>query len=182
MGKRSENSSSDTKLFMSLTLSCQKDIYVYILSLVVCPSSAEDILQETLTVMWRKFDEFESGTNFVAWGKQIARYKVMDFISKNKRMMVHFDSDVLELIEAKYSQIDNQADRKEALKKCLLKLTDKQLSLLKLRHGSDMSLKQVGLQFGITKQSVYRLMSNIYGLLSMCVRDALKPEGGEHGI
>jgi len=54
---------------MELSLLGQKGIYAFILFLLISPSDADDILQETLTVMWKKFDEFESGTSFCGLGQ-----------------------------------------------------------------------------------------------------------------
>ena len=41
------NEAGETKLFMSLVLSGQRKIYLYILSLVIHPADADDILQES---------------------------------------------------------------------------------------------------------------------------------------
>ena len=176
-----ENTNDSTMLFMGLALSAQKQIYAFILSLVVSPSDADDILQETLTVMWRKFGEFESGTNFVAWGRQIARFKVMDYLRKNRTSKFCFDSDVLKLIESKSSQIDNLSDRNEAMQKCLQKLPEKQRSMLNMRYSRDMSFKQIALEYGVSKQSIYRMVSRIHALLAKCIKSTLVMRG-EYGI
>jgi RNA polymerase sigma-70 factor (ECF subfamily) len=176
-----ENNNDSVKIFMELILSGQKEIYAYIISLLISPSDADDILQETLTVMWRKFGEFERGTNFVAWGKQIARYKIMSHLQKNRSSGLCFDSDILKLIESKSSQIENLSDRNEALKKCLQKLPEKHRSMLKMRYSQDMSFKQMALVFGVAKQSVYRMVSRIHALLASCIKSTLAT-GGEYGI
>lgn len=176
-----ENTNDSTMLFMGLALSAQKDIYAFILSLVVSPSEADDILQETLTVMWRKFGEFESGTNFAAWGKQIARFKVMDYLRKNRTSKFCFDSDVLKLIESKSSQIDDLSDRSEAMQECLRKLPEKKRSMLNMRYGRDMSFKQIALEYGVSKQSIYRMISRIHVFLAKCTKNTLANRG-EYGI
>ena len=181
MKENYENTNDSVKTFMELILSSQKEIYAYIISLLISPSDADDILQETLTVMWKKFEEFERGTNFVAWGKQIARYKIMSHLQKNRASRLCFDSDVLKLIESNSSQIDNFSDRNEALKKCLQKLHEKHRSILKMRYSQDMSFKQMALVFGIAKQSVYRMVSRIHALLASCIKSTLATRG-EYGI
>jgi DNA-directed RNA polymerase specialized sigma24 family protein len=42
-----------------------KSIYVYILSLVSNTNDADDIMQETAAVLWRKFSEFNPDMAFV---------------------------------------------------------------------------------------------------------------------
>src|SRR3954471_22737634 len=54
----------------------------FVLSLVPSWSDAEDIVQEASALMWRKFGDFEPGTNFLAWACQIARFLVMNHIRK----------------------------------------------------------------------------------------------------
>ncbi len=176
-----DDNNDSTRLFISLTLSAQKDLYVFILSLVVSPSDADDILQDTLTVMWRKFDQFQSGTNFVAWGRQIARYKVMEYLRKNKTSKFCFNSNVLELIESKSGQIDNLSDHKEALGKCIQKLSEKHRLALDMRHGQDMSFKRIALEFGVSKQSACRMISRIQALLAKCIKSTMLI-GNNNGI
>ncbi len=167
----------DNRRFISLVLSCQKDIYVYILSLVLSSSDADDILQDTLTTMWEKFDEFEPGTNFISWGRTIARYKVMNYIRKNKNSKLQFDSDILSLIESESTQLADMSDRIDALKACMKKLPVKDLKIMKMRYEQDLTFKKMGLEFGISKQSVYRTVSRIHGALVKCVKHRLSTGG-----
>ena len=165
---------------MSLALSGQKDIYVYILSFVFSTADAEDILQDTLSIMWRKFSEFESGTNFVAWGKQIARYRVMDYLRKNKGSKLCYDSDVVEIIESKAGQGDDFSDYKKALKKCLRKLSEKSLAMLNMRYAQDMPYRQIAVRYGISKQSLYRSISRLHVTLLKCIKHSIG-KGELHG-
>ena len=167
----------DNKRFISLVLSCQKDIYVFILSLVLSSSDADDILQDTLTTMWEKFDHFEPGTNFISWGKTIARFKVMNYMRKNKNSKLQFDSEILHLIESESSQLANLSDRIDALKDCMKNLPGKDLKIMKMRYEQDLTFKKMGLEFGISKQSVYRTVSRIHCALVKCVKRKLSAGG-----
>jgi RNA polymerase sigma-70 factor (ECF subfamily) len=159
---------------MSLVLSGQRRIYLYILSLVIHPSDADDILQDTLALMWSKFREFRPGTDFVAWGKTIARYKVMNYLKKNKSAKIQFDDDVIKLLESESGQMDNLSDRLEAMKGCIQKLTDKEQDLLAMRYRKDFSFKKMALNIGISKQSAYRSISRIHAKLVKCIKFALE--------
>ena len=167
------NETREMKLFMSLVLSNQRRIHAYILSLVIHPYDADDILQDTLAVMWEKFDEFQPGTNFLAWGKSIARFKVMNYLKKSKSTKLHFNNEVLKIIESESGQIDNLSDRLSAMTNCLTVLTDKEQSLLKFRYYHDFSFKKIALKVGISKQSAYRSISRIHSKLVKCIKHAL---------
>jgi len=70
--------------FVTLLTAQQARIYAYILSLVPNFNDADDLLQDTTKLMWEKFDDFVLGTDFLAWGKKIAYYQIMDYY-RNKR-------------------------------------------------------------------------------------------------
>jgi RNA polymerase sigma-70 factor, ECF subfamily len=71
--------------YLGLLLAHQRRIFAYVLALVPHWSDAEDVVQETSAVLWRKFDEFTPGTDFNAWALSIARYQVMNFRKKQRR-------------------------------------------------------------------------------------------------
>ncbi len=54
-----DSNNKKTKIFLSLLMANQRRINSYILSVVPNFSDADDIMQETISVMWRKFDRFE---------------------------------------------------------------------------------------------------------------------------
>ena len=56
---------SPNEQFVSLLMTYQKRIYGFILTLVPNRSYAEEIMQETVMVMCRKFNDFEKGSNFL---------------------------------------------------------------------------------------------------------------------
>ena len=45
----------------------------YLTSLMPMADDAADVLQETSLVLWKRFDTYETGTNFFAWACKIAR-------------------------------------------------------------------------------------------------------------
>ncbi|HOK67814.1 MAG TPA: sigma-70 family RNA polymerase sigma factor [Anaerohalosphaeraceae bacterium] len=155
---------------MSLVLASQRKLYLYILSLVLYPSDADDLLQDTLVLMWSKFDEFKPGSDFTAWGKAIARFKVLNHLKKNKSAKLQFDEDLLKVIEAESSQTENLDERIEVMRKCVQSLSEKEMNLLRMRYYLDFSFKKIALSIGISKQSVYRAVSRIHAKLVKCMR------------
>jgi RNA polymerase sigma-70 factor (ECF subfamily) len=60
--------------FVELYLRHQRSIYAFISRLVQNYDESEDLLQKTGLVLWRKFNQFEPGTDFLAWARQIAKF------------------------------------------------------------------------------------------------------------
>jgi len=51
----------------------QRALYCFITTLIRRPADAEDVLQETNLVLWRKAAEFISGRDFMPWALRIAQ-------------------------------------------------------------------------------------------------------------
>ena len=61
-------------------------------------SLADDVLQEVFLVVTRKADDFEIGTNFMAWVRAIVRFKVKEFIRERGRLPSMLSDDALEAV------------------------------------------------------------------------------------
>lgn len=163
--------------FMSLLVANQSQILTYILYLNPNRADADDILQETLTEMWNKFDGYQEGTNFFAWATKIAKFKCLSHKKRNKNHKLHFSPDLTELIESEmksHSKNNNLSDQIDALKKCLNKLTDKENKYLFLRYNSNLTYQGIAEEFGISMQAVYKAIGIIQYRLANCVRILLQ--------
>ena len=77
--------------FLKLFVRHEQEINAYILTLMPHVYDANDLFQEGMTVMWKKFDQFQPGTNFAAWGVQIMRYQILDYhrnLARSKRVLI----------------------------------------------------------------------------------------------
>ena len=59
---------------------------------------ANEVLQETNLVLWRKSDEFQSGSDFKAWSFRVAHFQVMAFRQRQIRDRLVFDDVQLDRI------------------------------------------------------------------------------------
>ncbi len=155
--------------FMKLLVANQRKIHAFILSMVPHKSDSEDIMQDTLTEMWDKFDQYEQGTNFVGWGITIAKFKVLNFRRKIKK--TRFSDKFIELLQAEsQSRLESMDARIDALQECTKKLSSKELKLLRLRYEDDLTFRKIASIFGYSHQAVCRAMSLIHARLVQCVR------------
>lgn len=169
-----------TEKFMSLLVSNQRNIQTFIAYLVPNRSDTEDILQETLSEMWHKFNTYEEGTNFVAWGITIARYKIMSHQRKYKKSKLSFDSVTLELLQAEADAKTNAGSLEgqiDILKSCVKKMSVKEKKYLTLRYEDRLTFQGISERFGISLQGAYKAISLIHARLLKCVRLNMKSEG-----
>jgi RNA polymerase sigma-70 factor (ECF subfamily) len=164
--------------FLKLFLVHERRIFAFIMALVPVWSDAEDLLQETSVVMWRKLDDFEPGTDFAAWALSIARYQVLNFRKKQKRERVLFNDATLEKLADQMAMLSQDIDaRRDALENCLRRLNARDRELIQLRYQTGANTQGVAESIDRSIQAVYKALNRIHGQLLLCIRRTLAAEG-----
>ena len=162
----------------ALFLSHQARIYGFISALVPNRADAEDLLQETGLVLFNRAQDFEPGTNFLAWACQIARNKVLNYRTRESRSPLRFGDEFTSIIaEYQLGQVTNECDRQGALMQCLEKLPASDRSLVEKCYRAGATIKQVAEHIGRPPNVVYKRLRQIRELLRNCVRETLVQEG-----
>jgi RNA polymerase sigma-70 factor, ECF subfamily len=160
--------------FIRLLTANQDRIYAYILSLVADFPDADDIMQEVTTVMWRKYDSFETGSDFAAWGMAIARYKVMNHRKQQKGRPVYLNDDSIQALEDDLkNMLKSQDERLDALKRCIKKLSGVDGKLVRMRYYEDVSAQDIAARMGKHVRTIYKLFARIQARLLGCVRQTM---------
>jgi RNA polymerase sigma-70 factor (ECF subfamily) len=172
--------SAKTKLFLRLFLQNERRVYAYILTLLPNRPDADDVLQEASLVMWDKFDERQPPDDFAAWGCRIAYFKVLDFYKKSQRCRVRFSQAMVEHVaetgveQAATLRLD---ERREALTRCIEKLTPRDRDLLTRRFAAGATTASTAAQVGRSVDAVYKALAKIRQALLDCVTRTLAQEG-----
>ena len=157
-------------------LTNQNRLFGFILSLVGNREQANDLLQQTNLILWEKLDDFEPGTNFMAWAFQIARYQVMALRQKQGRDRHVFDDEAVSLIATAFeTQSERFDDRLTALTQCIQQLPDDGRNLIHRRYGDGWSVKNLANEIG---QSANRLAVRLHRLRAMlmeCIQSKCEP-------
>lgn len=165
--------------FVRLFTQNQRALYMFIVPLVGSPADAEEVLQETNVVIWSKWDQFQAGTNFLAWGRAIARLEVFRFRRRKDRRQQPLGDEVLELVAEELQQQPNDFDRRrDALVECIGKLREKDRQLIHQRYAEGHSGDDVANQLGRPANSVYQSLGRIRRVLMECVRRQMTAPGG----
>lgn len=169
MKEKSQNSE-----FVELLTPNYYKIHSYILTLVLNKTDAEDILQTTITYMLEHYCDFKPGTNFLAWAITIARYHVLSYRKKQKRSIVHFSEDTIRLIDLEHQKLSDELDvRLDILNHCMKKLSVFDLTLLKNRFESRMSVIDMASALGISVHVAYKRLARIKNLLLDCIHKTM---------
>jgi RNA polymerase sigma-70 factor (ECF subfamily) len=172
-GDRMGNSSSsgmDPSQFLRLFLENERRIYAFIVSILPNLADAEDILQETSILLWQKFDQFQPGSDFVAWACRIAQFRVMKFYERQRRSKLRFDLQAVEAIAKEVLAMGSVLDaRHEALANCLEELTSRDRDLVQRRYADDASPQLISEQVGRSIHAIYKALTRIHDALLNCI-------------
>jgi RNA polymerase sigma-70 factor (ECF subfamily) len=169
---------SKVERFAQLLATCQRRVFVYLLSVLHNAADAEEVLQETNVVLWRKFDQYEPGTSFDRWACRIAYYEAMKLREKGLRRERLFSNQFVEMLarEAEDS-LDLLESRRRALEDCLGKLSEKDRQLVLRRYQDQGTTRGVAEAFGRSVQGTRRALHRIRMALLACIERTLAAEG-----
>ncbi len=162
------------KRLVSLLTRHQRPLLGYVYSLVPHVQDAEDIFQETCEVICEKFDSFRDtsgdGSDFLAWARQIAWWRVRaarTVFARSKRM---FSENVMSLIADTESQMHGELDaRGEALESCMRKLPPRDRELITARYQQGSSVEDAARLNGRSLEAAYKALMRIRRVLHECV-------------
>ena len=162
---------------MELLTQHDRALSVYVYSLVSASADADDILQQTKMILWRCFDQFESGTNFIAWARKTAFHQILTHRRQKKREHLPLSDETLEALPVEVSRLSDQGDdRREALRACLARLPNEHRQLVTLRYFEDLEIETVAARIKSTVAAVYRALSRVRFTLMDCVNRQMKEE------
>ena len=173
----SKSNKDNRDVFFSLFMRYQRDLYNVILAMCPNYTQADDILQETATLMWQKFEELKDHEAFFAWGVQIARFKLSNHRRK-KTAGLWLNEEVLNrIIDETEKCIEDSSGRIAALQNCLLKLPENERRLIALRYEEGKSFSEISKLCNHTIGSLYNISAKIHQKLFMCISLTLKKWG-----
>jgi RNA polymerase sigma-70 factor (ECF subfamily) len=166
-----ENSVSD---FMKLVFENERRIYAYIYVLVPNQVEADDLFQDTVTIMWEKYKTYIPNSDFGAWGVGIAYNLVRNYRRKKARSRFRFSEDVEQFIEGDTNKALSNLDYTlEALKQCLSKLDTEDKKIIRLKFEHNFSTEEIAAKIGYSMKSIYVKLARANDFLVRCIRNTL---------
>ena len=154
-------------------------LFAYLVSLLGSSAHAEEVFQEVCVVLWREYETFQLGTDFVKWVSVIAHNQVHRFRREQRRVGPQLsDAAVDMLAQDAVERAGLLESRRDALRTCLEKLphTDRQL----VRHcygDSRVTFKRAAHTLGRPVNTVYKALNRIRKVLYECIERTLAVEG-----
>ena len=157
--------------FIAQLAAHQRRLYQYIFTLLPREHDADNVMQDTLMVLWQKFEQFDAATNFFAWAKRVAYLQTQNYRRRNSRLITVLADNVFEEIA---SRIESHSDvlqaRQDAIVRCAERLGPADHVLLNLRYLPGATIKSIARQLGRPANSVRTSLAQIRRALWECVR------------
>lgn len=165
--------------FMRLWTAAQPAVANYVHALVRDRAVADDVLQETSVVLFRRFAEYDDDRPFVAWALGIAKFRILGMLRDQARSRVLFDGELLERFTQSWSDLAPRlSDRSGALEECLERLAARARRLVRLRYFDEQTSEEIARRVGGTAAAVRVALQRIREQLRECVERRLQA-GGE---
>ena len=166
--------------FVDLFSANARRVYSFIYTMLPRWADADDVFQETSRVLWQKFNEYQSGTNFFAWARQVARYQVLYYRQRQQRSRLKFTDAFLEAVaETAADQSERLEAEQRALAECMEKLKERQRDIILSRFAPEATTKSAAEKLGMTTDAVYKAIGRIQTVLLECIERAIQESGRE---
>lgn len=163
--------------FIAHVTRAQRVLHSFILTMVWNVADADDVLQETNLVLWRKAAEFDPTREFLPWAMQCAQFQALAHLKRRQRSRLAFDDALLDQIAAEAITETAETDaRRAALAACLEKLPAEHRALLAGRYEPAGSVNALAAARGTTPKALSELLRRIRHALLLCIERTLARE------
>ncbi|HEY4232058.1 MAG TPA: sigma-70 family RNA polymerase sigma factor [Lacipirellulaceae bacterium] len=162
--------------FLSLFTRHSRQIYGFILTLVMRHSDADEVFQNTCLVLWKKFGSYDPAGTFYGWACKIAYLEVLELRRKQQRVQVLSEEAIALLSDQMLQNKEHLNARQEALEECLQQLNSGDRELIDQRYHQKRSPKEIADFKARSVHAIYRALARIHMALFNCVERHLARE------
>ena len=174
--RQSESGAADQ--FVVLYTQHEQRLFRYVATLLPTRQDAEDVLQETATVLWKKFDQYDRDQPFLPWARRIAYFEVLRLLDKEQTRKRHLSEAALEAIsETRTQNEDLLVAQSQALQLCMEKISPDERELIQSRYHSSTPVVELAQRSGRKADTLYKSLERIRKKLLVCINSTLKKGG-----
>ncbi|WP_193214221.1 sigma-70 family RNA polymerase sigma factor [Luteolibacter marinus] len=162
------------EMIVGLIARHQPEIHRYVLSLLPDRMLADDVVQETNLVLWRKAGDYDPAQPFLPWALTVALYQVRAARRDAGRDRHVFDDSLVDLLAAEHGAADAaHADLERALEACLGELPERQRQLILARYAPGASVQGLAAERRQTPTATSLALFRIRKALERCIETKL---------
>lgn len=167
---------SDESALVSTLTANQENLRNYILRFVYDFEGAQDVLQETNSVIWKKRHEIAPDVPFIAFALKVAYFQCLSYIRDKGRSRLSFGEDIMEMLAKEPAHSPHEiTDAEEALTSCLRRLKESDRKLILQRYTGESSVNEMAANQGITPNRLSQILRRIRIALRRCIENSQSP-------
>ncbi len=165
---------------LKAALGCRTELIAYARSLLGNYAAADDVVQESLLVVFKKSDQFQEGTSVLAWCRSIVRIEVLRAKQRYQRERTLAERLLDDAIDAAFDEFqmarqhDEAESWREALRRCLECVPERGRGVLSGRFVDELSYQQIGERLGMTIEAVRKALFRLKKQVRSCVETRLR--------
>lgn len=161
-------------LFTAQLTALQPRLRAFLLALTGNRPDADEVLQDTNQVLWRKREMFRADSSFSAWSFQIAAFEARNFLrrrARTHRTEIPSEEILAEIAaEAESHHTDHaHEERRVKLLQCLDKLAPADRELLMRRYFEDRPLAALAAERGINQNALAQKLFRLRAMVLRCI-------------
>ncbi len=164
--------------FVQLYASCHSRLHGFILTLLPHRDDAQEVLQETSLILWRRFGDFDPSGDFTRWACGVAFNIVRRFRRERMRERLFFSETLMEeIVQTRNDHADYLEERREALTDCLQKLRDIDRRIIDAYYTQGITAVRIAEQLDHPVNTIYKALQRIRLSLMQCIDRRLAAGG-----
>lgn len=179
VGKQALSDAERRDAFARLFAKHDRWLFAYLVSLLGSAAHAEEVFQEVCVVLWREYETFQLGTDFVKWVSVIAHNQVHRFRRQQKRVGPQLSDLAVDMLaDDAVERAGLLESRRDALGRCLEKLPSTDRQLVRTCYAdARTNFKTAAEDLGRPVNTVYKALNRIRKVLYECIERAISVEG-----
>ncbi len=145
----------------------------FIYTMVHSHADTDDVFQEVFLTATAKASDFQIGTNFLAWARAIARFKVLRHLADAKRRPRLGSAALEALADEREVQEDigcqDWERERRFIQKCLGKLGPSSRRLVELRYVEDLMPREMATRLGRSVGGISVALAKVRSVLQRCL-------------
>jgi RNA polymerase sigma-70 factor (ECF subfamily) len=167
----------DTEAFAGLVRLFQESVWRIGASLLRDRDATDNLVQQVFVDAYLHLDQYETGTDFGAWIRTVARNRLRKELRaafrEDRRLAAYRERLATRLQAEDSSYQDDSEVYMNALRGCRQLLPNRDAALLKMRYERGMSFEAIASNQGQTPEAVQRMISRIRFRLRDCIQKKL---------
>lgn len=163
--------------FVRLFAAHHNRLFAYILAMMHDRTAADEVFQESSLVLWREFERFRPGAEFMPWACAIAFNQMRKYWRERRRNLRIFSTECVDQLATEAIEMQAELDlRQQALADCMQRLPSVDRRVVELYYGAKDSAGDVAQKLGKSTHAIYKALTRARQRLFDCIERKMATE------